>query len=73
MLIRPAIALSLLIGCIGYASGKERTTEQMRAYAERRIANAEEEQLTAFIKGLDVDADGKITDAEFARRIEVFQ
>lgn len=57
----------------GLLEAKERTTEQMRAYAERRIAKADEEQLTKFVSAIDRDSDGKITDEEFARRIEVFQ
>ena len=74
MAIRSAMsAVFLLVFSSGVAVAKDRTTEELRTYAERRIANADDEQLTAFVTSLDRDADGTITDTEFERRIEVFQ
>ncbi|MGB0597538.1 MAG: thioredoxin family protein [Rubripirellula sp.] len=66
-------AVFLLVFSSGLAVAKDRTTDELRTYAERRIANADDEQLTEFVNSLDQDADGTITDAEFKRRIEVFQ
>ncbi|MDG2222220.1 MAG: thioredoxin family protein [Rubripirellula sp.] len=66
-------AVFLVAFSSGFAVAKDRTTEELRTYAERRIANADDEQLTTFVTLLDQDADGTITDAEFERRIEVFQ
>lgn len=69
------IALLVLAGLVTtkFATGKDRSVDEMRAYAEQRIAKAEDEQVTAFVQALDLNDDGTITAAEFARRIEVFQ
>ena len=69
------LSMVILLASVQVASlsAKERTAEQMRVYAEKRIANADAEQLDIFVKSLDKDGDGKISDGEFARRIEVFQ
>ena len=74
MAIRRAMSVVfLLIFAGGTLVAKDRTAEELRSYAERRIANADDEQLNAFVTSLDLNADGTITDAEFKRRIEVFQ
>ena len=56
-----------------FTAAKERTAEEFRAYASRRIAKIGDQQLTAFVDAVDRDSDGKITDDEFANRIDVFQ
>ena len=75
MAIRSAMSAVFLFifSSVGILLAKDRTAEELRTYAERRIANADDEQLNAFVTSLDLDADGTITDAEFKRRIEVFQ
>jgi thiol-disulfide isomerase/thioredoxin len=74
MTIRLATCISLIAVLPSpWVAAKDRTTDEMKQYAERRMVNADEQKLTAFVGSLDQDGDGTITDAEFARRIEVFQ
>jgi thiol-disulfide isomerase/thioredoxin len=56
-----------------FSAATERTAEEFRKYAARRLAEVDDQQLTAFVDAVDQDSDGTISDAEFANRIDIFQ
>lgn len=64
-------AFTLFTTCVGFA--KSRSVDSFRAYVQRRVANVEEATLEAFVKAVDADADGSISDEEFKNRIAIFQ
>jgi len=52
---------------------KERTVEEFIEYSTRRIGASDEDLIARFAEAVDVDKDGKISDQEFALRIEAYQ
>ena len=52
---------------------KSRTIEEFETYAARRMAKVEKKQMVAFVKLVDANDDGEISDAEFANRITAYQ
>ena len=68
-----AIVVTPLLFCCGQVSAKDQTVEEFQAYASRRMANVNEEQMVAYVKLVDANADGEISDDEFANRIDAYQ
>ncbi len=56
-----------------FSAARERTVKEFRAYAARHIVDADKRQLDSFVTKVDSNADGTITDIEFADRIVMFQ
>lgn len=67
------VVLLPLLFCNCLVMADDQTTEEFQAYVTRRMPKVDEEQLAAFIKLVDVDDDGHITDVEFAGRIDAYQ
>lgn len=64
--------------CCVFLSGstsfsEERSVEAFIEYSKRRISNSNLELITRFAKSVDSNGDGKVSDAEFASRIDVYQ
>lgn len=67
------ILLASLLSGLGVATAADRTSEEFEAYAARRMAKVEAQDLAAFVKLVDANKDGVISDAEFASRIDAYQ
>lgn len=52
---------------------KERSTEEFKDYAARRLAKVDDAKLTEFVETVDGNGDGVITDDEFANRVAAYQ
>ena len=55
------------------ASAEERTVEEFADYSARRIGKADLALIARFAAAVDSNGDGKVSDEEFAGRIEVYQ
>ncbi|MAI74111.1 MAG: hypothetical protein CMM01_24870 [Rhodopirellula sp.] len=55
------------------ASADERSVKAFAEYSARRIGNADLELIARFAEAVDSNGDGKVSDEEFAGRIEVYQ
>ena len=73
MITSGLIALSPLLFWCDTAIAKNRTTEDFQDYASRRMADVDDKQLVAFVKLVDKNDDGEISDTEFASRVEAYQ
>ncbi|HIF52687.1 MAG: thioredoxin family protein [Fuerstiella sp.] len=73
MAVRWVILVAALFLLPGLSTGRERTVDEFKAYAARRMVNVDQQQLAEFVAQVDSNADGTITDVEFASRIVVFQ
>lgn len=58
---------------VSSASAEEMSVEEFSEYSARRIGKADLELITKFAKAVDSNGDGKVSDKEFAGRIEVYQ
>ena len=67
------VALTIMMLPCSLVTAKERSVDEFRSYASRRIAGADEKKLDEFVAKVDSNSDGVISDAEFAERINVYQ
>lgn len=68
------LGLSLLIiGACSEVIASDRTLDEFKEYAANRLSGLSESDLDAFARRVDGNGDGKISDAEFSKRIEVLR
>ena len=63
------IFLSLGLPCFG----ADRTIDEFRAYAADRLPGLDGADLDRFVETVDVNGDGKISESEFSKRLEVLR
>lgn len=67
------IAIGLFASCLSGALAKERSVDDFRSYAQRRLAKVDDAKLTEFVQRVDKNNDGVISDAEFKSRVAAYQ
>ena len=63
----------VLLFFVSAAFAEERSVEEFAEYLARRIGKSDLVLITRFAEAVDSDGDGKVSDKEFAGRIEVYQ
>ena len=68
------LTLAVLLGPVGVASvAAERTIEEFKKYAAKKLPSFSNSQLNALAKLVDKDGSGTISDAEFADRFSALR
>ena len=66
-------ALGIVLGLSQGLNAADRTLEEFKKYAAEKLPNFTPAQLDALAKAVDKNGDGKISDAEFANRLQALR